>query len=144
MTESWTASTPVEAESALRPTLASAPPGVDALTIAKLLASSGLRRWLHVSLDDTQAARLADCLAFFAPEVEVLVFRAWDCLPYDRVSPPRDIVARRLDVLTRLLQPVGATKSGRPQVVVTTLNALLQRVPTPEAREGRKIGRAHV
>src|SRR3546814_3845896 len=94
--------------------------------IAKLLASSGLRRWLHVALDDTQAARLADCLAFFAPEVEVLVFPAWDCLPYDRVSPHRDIVARRLDVLTRLMQPVGAKKSGRPQVVVTTVNALLQ------------------
>src|SRR3546814_11897023 len=78
MTESVTASTPVEAESALRPTLASAPPGVDALTIAKLLASSGLRRWPHVALDDTQAARLADCLAFLAPEVEVLVFPAWD------------------------------------------------------------------
>src|SRR3546814_15749357 len=118
--------------------------GFDARTIAKLLAASGLRRWLHVALDDTQAARLADCLAFFAPEVEVLVFPAWDCLPYDRVSPHRDIVARRLDVLTRLMQPVGAKKSGRPQVVVTTVNALLQRVPAPEALEGRKIGRAHV
>src|SRR3546814_10081892 len=69
--------------------------------------------------------------------VEVLVFPAWDCLPYDRVSPHRDIVARRLDVLTRLMQPVGAKKSGRPQVVVTTVNALLQRVPAPEALEGR-------
>src|SRR3546814_11775893 len=113
MTESVTASTPVEAESALRPTLASAPPGVDALTIAKLLASSGLRRWLHVALDDTQAARLADCLAFFAPEVEVLGFPAWDCLPYARVSPHRDIVARRLDVMTRLKPPVGPQTHGR-------------------------------
>src|SRR3546814_2217956 len=111
MTESWTASTPVEAESALRPTLASAPPGVDALTIAKLLASSGLRRWLHVALDDTQAARLADCLAFVAPEVEVLVFPAWACLPYVRVSPHRDIVDRRLDELTRQRQPAGQRKS---------------------------------
>ncbi|MGF1630951.1 MAG: transcription-repair coupling factor [Kiloniellaceae bacterium] len=133
MTESVIASTPVEAESALRPTLASAPPGVDALTVAKMLAEAPGRRWLHVALDDTHAARLADCLAFFAPEVETLVFPAWDCLPYDRVSPHRDIVARRLDVLTRLLQPVGP----RAQVVVTTVSALLQRVPAPEALEGR-------
>src|SRR3546814_222051 len=119
MTESVTASTPVGVESALRQTLASAPPGVDALTIAKLLAASKSRRWLHVALDDTQAARLVDCLAFFAPQVEALVFPAWDCLPYDRVSPHRDIVARRLDVLTRLLQPAQAKEevkdSGRPQ-----------------------------
>src|SRR3546814_13966527 len=87
------------------------------------------------SSDLTQAARLADCLAFFAPEVEVLVFPAWDCLPYDRVSPHRDIVARRLDVLTRLMQPVGAKKSGRPQVVVTTVNALLQKIGRASCRE---------
>ncbi|MGD1876172.1 MAG: transcription-repair coupling factor [Kiloniellaceae bacterium] len=137
MTESVIASTPVEAESALRPTLASAPPGLDALVLAEMLAQSPQspqgRRWLHVALDDTQAARMVDCLGFFAPQVEALVFPAWDCLPYDRVSPHRDVVARRLDVLTRLLQPAGA----RPQVVVTTVSALLQRVPAPEALEGR-------
>src|SRR5512138_64642 len=133
MTESVTASQPLQAESALSAVLASAPPGVDALTIARLLADSKGRRWLHVALDDSQAARLAECLGFFAPQVEVLVFPAWDCLPYDRVSPHRDIVARRLDVLTRLMQPAG----DRPQVVVSTVNALLQRVPAPAALAGR-------
>jgi transcription-repair coupling factor (superfamily II helicase) len=133
MTETVIASTSLEAESARRPTLAYAPPGVDALFLAELLAKSGARRWLHVALDDTQAARMAECLGFFAPDLEVLVFPAWDCLPYDRVSPHRDVVARRLDVLTRLMQPAGA----RRQVVVTTVNALLQRVAPPEALEGR-------
>ncbi len=133
MTESVIADSPLQAESASRPTLASAPPGVDALTLAGLLAEAPSRRWLHVALDDTQAQRMADCLAFFAPDVETLIFPAWDCLPYDRVSPHRDIVARRLDVLTRLMEPVGA----RPQAVITTVNALLQRVPPPEALAGR-------
>ncbi|MGF1594595.1 MAG: transcription-repair coupling factor [Kiloniellaceae bacterium] len=133
MTDSVTAATPLQAESAPRPTLAAAPPGVDALVLAEMLRGAAGHRWLHVALDDTHAARLADCLAFFAPQVETLVFPAWDCLPYDRVSPHRDIVARRLDVLTRLMQPAGE----RPQVVVTTVNALLQRVPAPEALEGR-------
>ncbi len=138
MNESVTASLSSEAESALRPTLAYAPPGVDALTLAGMLAETSAtetagRRWLHVALDDAQAARMVECLGFFAPQVEVLVFPAWDCLPYDRVSPHRDIVARRLDVLTHLMQPAGA----RPQVVVTTISALLQRVPPPEALEGR-------
>ena len=32
----------------------------------------------------------------------MLTFPAWDCLPYDRVSPNADIVSRRIDVLTRL------------------------------------------
>ena len=133
MTESVIASTPVEAESARRLTLASAPPGLDALSLAAMLAEMPGRRWLHVALDDAQAARMVETLGFFAPQVETLMFPAWDCLPYDRVSPHRDIVARRLDVLTRLMQPAGPA----PQAVVTTVSALLQRVPPPEALAGR-------
>lgn len=58
---------------------------------------------LHIALDDMRAATLADLLAFFAPDVRVIIFPAWDCLPYDRVSPNSDIVARRVAALTKLL-----------------------------------------
>ncbi len=68
---------------------------------------------------------LAAALRFFAPGLEVLRFPAWDCLPYDRVSPHRDLVARRIDGLTRLARWQG---KGGP-LVVTTVNALLQRLP---------------
>ena len=47
-------------------------------------------------------ARFAAALAFFHPGLEVLTFPAWDCLPYDRVSPNGEIVSRRIDTLTRL------------------------------------------
>ena len=46
--------------------------------------------------DGQRLERLQDGLRFFAPEREVLVFPAWDCLPYDRLSPHPDIVAERL------------------------------------------------
>ena len=81
---------------------------------------------VFVARDDVRAARAAEVLAFFAPDVEVLLFPAWDCLPYDRVSPHADIVGRRVDTLTRLLDDTPA----RPRrVVLTTVSALLQRVP---------------
>jgi transcription-repair coupling factor (superfamily II helicase) len=41
-------------------------------------------------------------LAFFAPDIKVLSFPAWDCLPYDRVSPHGDIVAARVAALTQI------------------------------------------
>ena len=40
-------------------------------------------------------AALARALSFFSPGIEVLQFPAWDCLPYDRVSPHGAIVAQR-------------------------------------------------
>src|SRR6185369_7676821 len=38
-----------------------------------------------VCRDGARMAALARALAFFAPDVEILTFPAWDCLPYDRV-----------------------------------------------------------
>ena len=47
-------------------------------------------------------ARFAAALGFFHPGLTVLTFPAWDCLPYDRVSPNGEIASRRIDTLTRL------------------------------------------
>ena len=107
-------------------TVHGAPEGFDALLIARRLKETGAPV-LHVCRDDTRTARLAEALAFFAPQVEVLRFPAWDCLPYDRVSPNPEIVSERVATLTRLLEP-----SDAPRVVITTVNAMVQRVPPPE------------
>jgi transcription-repair coupling factor (superfamily II helicase) len=99
------------------------PQGLDAMILPEVAKAIGSRAIVHVALDDQRAAVLADQLAFFAPQLEVLRFPAWDCLPYDRVSPVPDIVARRLATLARLAQPLA-----KPTVVLTTVNAVLQRV----------------
>ncbi|WP_407672667.1 transcription-repair coupling factor [Pararhodospirillum oryzae] len=85
---------------------------------------------LHVARDDVRLARLASTLAFFHPEIEILEFPAWDCVPYDRVSPHREIVATRLTTLCRLAANEPAPAGGR--VVLTTASAILQRVPPRE------------
>jgi transcription-repair coupling factor (superfamily II helicase) len=186
-------------------TVSGAPGGYDAY-----LAAEAARRTkglvLFVAPDDPQAVAALDAIAFFAPDVTCLSFPAWDCLPYDRVSPKPDIESVRLATLARLvarlphpvrpvanarphpLQPVAARQSGRdlpasgevthvggkgraaastqrqsppptgevgpsklrssaggpgggtassgPTVIVTTINALLQRVPPREAIAG--------
>ena len=55
-----------------------------------------------VCTDDVRMAQLAEALAFFAPTVERIELPAWDCLPYDRVSPTAEVVSRRIDALVRL------------------------------------------
>src|SRR5436305_2981375 len=82
-----------------------------------------------VCRDGPRMAQLARALAFFAPEVEVNEFPAWDCLPYDRVSPHSGIVAQRMTTLSRLARLKGRE---RPGLVLTTVNAALQRVPAKD------------
>ena len=84
--------------------------------------------------DGPRMATLARALAFFAPDIEVLEFPAWDCLPYDRVSPHAAVVAQRMTVLARLAH---IKSRERPAIVLATVNAALQRVP-PRATLARQ------
>jgi transcription-repair coupling factor (superfamily II helicase) len=115
--------------------LCGAPEGYDAAAIGDVVAEGHTLPWLHVCRDDGRMARFAAALAFFHPELDALTFPAWDCLPYDRVSPNAEIVSRRIDTLTRLATGGGDT----PLVVLTTVNALIQRVPPRSLFEGRVL-----
>ena len=83
-----------------------------------------------VCRDGTRMAMLSRALGFFAPDVEVLEFPAWDCLPYDRASPHAAVVAQRMRALSRL---AWRKEGNKPAVLLTTVNAILQRVPPREA-----------
>ena len=114
-------------------TVFGAPEGFDALLLSRRRAETeGFV--LHVCRDDARMVRMQEGLAFFAPDVEVLRFPAWDCLPYDRVSPHADLVAERMATLARLLEP-----ATRPRIVLTTVNALVQRVPPRAVFEGATL-----
>ncbi|RYH03120.1 transcription-repair coupling factor [Salipiger sp. IMCC34102] len=104
-------------------TVSAAPEGFDARLILKELDKSG-GPVLHVARDDKRLAAMQAALAFFAPDVPVFVFPAWDCLPYDRVSPNPDISAARMAALAALVHGMP-----RAYVMLTTLNAATQRVP---------------
>lgn len=107
-------------------TLAGVPDGYDALVLAERARAALRDGALHVARDEGRLTALADAVAFFAPEIEVVIVPAWDCLPYDRVSPNAGVVARRIDALCRLTEPIAA---GKSRLVVTTVSAVLQRVP---------------
>ena len=106
-----------------------APEGYDAFLAAEAARrSNGLV--VFVAADGVHAASVEEALRFFDPKLDVLSFPSWDCLPYDRVSPKPDIESRRLATLAVLSR---RTKDSAPAVVVTTVNATLQRVPPKDA-----------
>ena len=81
---------------------------------------------LHVARDDRRLEQLEAALAFFSPKVRVIAVPAWDTVPYDRIGPNPEIVARRIAALAML----AAAPRKEPTVVLTTVNAILQRVPS--------------
>ncbi len=72
-----------------------APDGYDAY-VAGEAARRGKHPVLFIAPDDVRAAATEEVLRFFCPDITVLSFPAWDCLPYDRVSPKPDIESQRL------------------------------------------------
>ena len=109
-------------------TLAGVPDGAESYALARLLAESrddGLAL-VFIARDATRMAMVSEALAFFEPDVEILQLPAWDCLPYDRVSPNPAISARRLLALGQLARGIP---EGRKTVLMTTLNAAVQRMP---------------
>ncbi|MER8953033.1 transcription-repair coupling factor [Mesorhizobium sp. M0833] len=89
---------------------------------------------LFVARDGQRLPAIVEALAFAAPGLPVLELPAWDCLPYDRVSPGADAAARRLDALAAM---IALAKKPHRAVVLTTANALLQRIPPAELVEAQ-------
>ncbi len=105
-----------------------APEGAEGLVLEHLAGLSGSARFVVVLRDDARMARVADALRFFLPKVHPVSIPAWDCLPYDRVPPHRDIAAQRVAGLCQVAR-LGA---DTPLVLLTTVGSALQRVPPRE------------
>jgi len=130
--------------SATHITVGGAPEGFDAALLLKEVEKTGAPL-VHVARDDKRMAAMAAALRFFAPDMPVVTFPGWDCLPYDRVSPNADISATRMATLAGLVH-------GMPDrfVLLTTLNAASQYLPAREvlrdaafsARVGERVDEA--
>ncbi|UWQ21190.1 transcription-repair coupling factor [Jannaschia sp. W003] len=106
-----------------------APEGFDARAVLRELERG--HPVVHVARDDKRMEAMAAALRFFAPGTTTLRLPAWDCLPYDRVSPAADISAERMATLTALAHGLGGKL-----VILTTLNAVAQRVPARATLKG--------
>lgn len=93
--------------------------------------------------DGPRMQQLARAIEFFAPDLSVMQFPAWDCQPYDRVSPHGGVLAQRLTTLAQLSRLKGSEK---PIIVLTTVNAIVQRLPAREviAAQALSVAPGHV
>lgn len=106
-------------------TLSSVPSGFAPLLLADLTRAAKTRT-LFIAPDDSAMRAIADAVPFFAPELEILLLPAWDCLPYDRASPSVAVTSQRMSTLQALQQP-----TSKKQLVLTTIGAVIQKYVTP-------------
>ena len=103
-------------------TAGGAPEGYDARVLLRELEKG--QPILHIARDDKRLVAMRAALQFFAPQITVLDFPGWDCLPYDRMSPNAGISATRMATLAALRAGIPG-----PFILLTTLNAASQRLP---------------
>ncbi|MEX0861091.1 MAG: transcription-repair coupling factor, partial [Cucumibacter sp.] len=106
--------------------IGSVPDGLQPLTVARLVEEAGTAgpaSLVFVARDGRRMQDMAEQLTRLLPDRTILRFPAWDCLPYDRVSPNGVVISDRMTTLARLRD--GKTREA---VVVTTVNAIVQRL----------------
>jgi transcription-repair coupling factor (superfamily II helicase) len=111
------------------------PDGFEPFVLARIseeLAPKG--PLIYVVRDGQRMSDIENVLKFVDPSLSVLNFPGWDCLPYDRVSPSSDTAARRLSALTRL---IAFQQSPHRAIILTSANALLQRLPPRDVLAGQ-------
>jgi len=107
-----------------------APEGADAMAVADAARVRG-GVIVHIARDGARAAAMEEALAFFAPDIPVIDYPAWDCLPYDRASPSPAVSSARMAALALLAERQGKA----PLIVSTSAGAATQRTPPREIIE---------
>ena len=109
------------------------PSGYDCLVLSDLVRSSGSA--IFVLKDDKRIAATIAGMEFFSPDINVIEFPAWDCLPYDRSSPKNDIISKRVATLVELSKAPQKCKS----IILISISAFLQRVPSVKYCTNREL-----
>ena len=103
--------------------LSGVPEGFDAHVLTKYISKHDTSV-AYIARDDKRLEALRSALWFFDSQLPVFSFPAWDCLPYDRVSPNSEVAAARMATLAAL-----SSGFDKPFIILTTLAAITQYVP---------------
>jgi transcription-repair coupling factor (superfamily II helicase) len=114
----------------------------EALLAARLVehAASESAGLIHIARSETRAARLHRAAIALAPDFHPVLLPAWDCLPYDRISPSREVMGLRMAAVHRL-----AERARAPVLAIASVDAAMQRLPPPSSwtsitlRAGEKL-----
>lgn len=121
-------------------TVANIASGQEGLILSQLCANEKSGKGIvHICANAQELASIEESLSFFAPWLDVVVLPAWDCLPYDRVSPSTQTIASRIEALNRI---ANIKEDDASILVLTTANSLLQRLVPANVLVGQQFSMA--
>ena len=86
---------------------------------------------VYIGKDDREIINIKNKLTWLLPNQKVLLYKAWDQIPYDNISPSKDILTTRLNTLFYL-----SSNKEEKIIVLTTLNGIIQKtLPTNEIKK---------
>ena len=95
--------------------------GSEAFYIADYLVENNQESILYIARNDREILDIKTKLKWLAPKVEILIYRSWDQIPYDSVSPSNEIQSERIKTLYTL------HTNNRQKIIISTVNAIIQR-----------------
>ncbi len=116
------------------------PEGADALLLSKIWRqkvknNSQIEDIVFIARDEQRLNNILRGLKFYLPDVTPITIPAWDCLPYDRVSPAQNIIGARLKAFAILSARNAQAEKGKkfsPRLILSSLNAAMLRT-TPQS-----------
>ncbi len=105
--------------------------GSDAYEIAKFITSNNSSPLVIIARDEKRMDLLSKQISFFSPHTDIITIPAWDCLPYDRISPSPQNSSNRVRSLYKLAL-MTQKNSFKNSIVITTINSCLQKIPNLE------------
>ena len=112
----------------------SSPLGLLALHLLGQWRTSGRDGLVFLAGNQDRAERIGSVLHSLDPSADVMVYPRLDSLPFDGLEPSREIAGRRASVLRRL------AGKRRPVFLISTAEAVMERLPTPKASKNSVVG----
>lgn len=98
------------------------------LLVAQQAATLG--QLVYIARDDARMAQMQRALTALDPTLQIYLLPAWDCLPYDRVSPHAGITSQRIETLSALHRLAEKNVPENSKIVLlTTMNSWMQKLP---------------
>ena len=100
------------------------PKDAQGFAICEIFSNFKNNHKIYIAENDQEIEIISSQINFFNPQLKIIKFFSYDCLPFDRASPKPQILASRIKAIYQLAN----LEKTHDFLVITSINALMQKV----------------